>query len=295
MSNSAKALTIDNFDNNELGNDNDGLETVARHFKITPVDVQDDTDVLTDDDTELVDDTILTDDDIPDNENEEYLDDVSLLNKDDSVDDEEIPDFESDEPEPETAKVYSTNVPAKNYNRKTIAIDVQEGLSDIQLAELAERIVKLGMEMKGKKDSWEAAKAEASDYRKQMDSKSTEMIELVSEYQYGKVTRTHTCYRRENYDELCYEYIDIHSERVIKTEPFERGILFDFLNKRASGEVEENPFEAENEVVNESEIETETSDVNETETVNDDETENDFDNDSDEEDIEDDVEVEETE
>lgn len=213
----AKAMNNGNFDNDELNEETDYMEESAeKHFKITPVDVQDDTDVLSDDDTELVDEPIPTDSDIP-CENVDETEEIPGLESD-----------ETDEPENEdTSKVYSTNTPERVYpSRKTIAIDVQSSLSDDELKELAEKMVAIGMQMKDKDDRLELLKSESNSIKKSIEVLRSELLQYVTDYDYGYANRTYSCRRVDNYELHQYEYYDVVSGKLIKTERFQDGDIF---------------------------------------------------------------------
>lgn len=109
---------------------------------------------------------------------------------------------------------------------KVLSIDVEEDLSEEDLRELAVEIVNIDMEIKSKNVELETLKSHATNLKKTIDSLNLARIEKSSDYDYGKKSRTYSCYRRENYELGVYEYVHINTGIIVKTETFEEGDLF---------------------------------------------------------------------
>lgn len=146
----------------------------------------------------------LTEDD------ETYLNTVSLLKAD------EVSETQNKENVSET----------QNKQYKVISIDIEQELSETELKELAEEIVTIDMEIKRQNNELENLKSRSTSLKKSIDTLNESRLEKSTDYDYGKKQRTYSCYRRENYELGLYEYVNINSGAVIKTEPFEEGDIF---------------------------------------------------------------------
>lgn len=109
---------------------------------------------------------------------------------------------------------------------KVISIEIETELSAEELKVKGQELADIGIQIKRKLEDLETVKSTASTIRKAIDTLQQDLIEVSYEYDYGKKRTVHSCYRRENYETAVYEYVDVVTGEILKTEPFYEEDIF---------------------------------------------------------------------
>lgn len=113
---------------------------------------------------------------------------------------------------------------------KTITVEKEYDLTEEEKKKMAIEIVEIDMRVKEESQSLTNLKAKVSSLNKILDGMNENRIRISELYNLGVKTIQHKCIISPNYEAGLYEYCDIETGEIIKTEPFRPGDMFNPVN-----------------------------------------------------------------
>lgn len=109
---------------------------------------------------------------------------------------------------------------------KTITVEKEYDLTKEEKEKMAREIVEIDMRVKEESSALANLKAKVSSLNKILDGMNENRIRISELYNLGKKTIQHKCIISSNFDIGMYEYCDMETGEIIKTEPFRPDDIF---------------------------------------------------------------------
>lgn len=109
---------------------------------------------------------------------------------------------------------------------ETFTIKVDSELSEAELLELADEIVAYDKNIQVSEADLDELKKQVSELKKNIAEMENIRRMMMLDYERKRKSLNYTCTKNINYDNGTVEYVDIYSNEIVKTEPFDENDMF---------------------------------------------------------------------